>query len=108
MPSSRGASQPREQTCVSVSPALAGGWFTTSITWEACTLLIGKKKKERKKKNFNGGRFFLIRNNEVRRKWQFLRAEGKNCLPSLYPAKIPLENERGIKTFSNDGSLRVY
>ena len=35
MPSSRGSSQPRDQTCVSMSPALAGGFFTTSATWEA-------------------------------------------------------------------------
>ena len=30
---SRGSSQPRDQTCF-VSPALAGGFFTTSTTWE--------------------------------------------------------------------------
>ena len=31
----RGSSQPRDQTCVFyVSPALAGGFFTTSTTWE--------------------------------------------------------------------------
>ena len=35
MPSSRGSSQPRDRTRVSVSPALAGGFFTTSTTWEA-------------------------------------------------------------------------
>ena len=33
MPSSRGYSQPRDQTQVSMSPALAGGFFTTSATW---------------------------------------------------------------------------
>ena len=32
---SRGSSQPRDETCVFyVSPALAGGFFTTSTTWE--------------------------------------------------------------------------
>ena len=31
----RGSSQPRDQTCVFyASPALAGGFFTTSTTWE--------------------------------------------------------------------------
>ena len=36
MPSSRGYSQPRNQTQVSLmSPALAGRFFTTSTTWEA-------------------------------------------------------------------------
>ena len=35
MPSSRGSSQPRDGTYSSVSPALAGGCFTTSATWEA-------------------------------------------------------------------------
>ena len=35
MPSSRGSSQPRDQTHVSLSPALAGGFFTTSAAWEA-------------------------------------------------------------------------
>ena len=34
MPSSRGSSQPRDWTHVSMSPALAGGFFTTSDTWE--------------------------------------------------------------------------
>ena len=34
MPSSRGSSQPRKQTCVS-SPVLAGRFFTTSTEWEA-------------------------------------------------------------------------
>ena len=35
MPSYRGSSRPRDQTHVSQSPALAGGFFTTSATWEA-------------------------------------------------------------------------
>ena len=35
MPSSRGSSQPRDWTCISMSPASAGGLFTTSATWEA-------------------------------------------------------------------------
>ena len=32
MPSSRGSSQPRDQTCLST---LAGGLFTTNTTWKA-------------------------------------------------------------------------
>ena len=32
--SSRGSSWPRDQTCISVSPALAGRFFTTCTTWE--------------------------------------------------------------------------
>ena len=35
MPSSRGSSRPRDQTRSLMSPALAGGFFTTSATWEA-------------------------------------------------------------------------
>ena len=35
MPSSRGSSRPRDQTQVSLAPALAGGFLTTSTTWEA-------------------------------------------------------------------------
>ena len=34
MPSSRGSSQPRDRTCISMCPALEGGFFTTSATWE--------------------------------------------------------------------------
>ena len=34
MPSSRGSSPPRDQTQVSMSPALAARFFTTSMTWE--------------------------------------------------------------------------
>ena len=32
---SRGSSQPRDRTHVSMSPALAGRFFTISATWEA-------------------------------------------------------------------------
>ena len=35
MPSSRGSSQPRMESVSLTSPALAGGFFTTSTTWEA-------------------------------------------------------------------------
>ena len=35
MPSSRGSSQPKDQTCTLTSPALTGGFLTTSATWEA-------------------------------------------------------------------------
>ena len=36
MPSSRGSSQPRDQTRISyMTPALAGRFFITSTTWEA-------------------------------------------------------------------------
>ena len=35
MPFSRGSSWPRNQTHISMSPALAGGLFTTSAPWEA-------------------------------------------------------------------------
>ena len=35
VPSSRGFSWPRDWTCISMSPALAGRFFTTSATWEA-------------------------------------------------------------------------
>ena len=35
MPSSKGSSQPRNWTHVSVSPALAGRFLTTRATWEA-------------------------------------------------------------------------
>ena len=34
MPFSRGSSRPRDQTQVSMSPALAGRFFTISMTWE--------------------------------------------------------------------------
>ena len=34
MPSSRGFSQPRDQTRISMSPTLADEFFTTSATWE--------------------------------------------------------------------------
>ena len=30
-----GSSQPRDLTCISLSPALAGWFFTTTATWEA-------------------------------------------------------------------------
>ena len=35
MPSSRVSSRPRDETVSLTSPALAGGCFTTSTTWEA-------------------------------------------------------------------------
>ena len=35
MLSSRGSSRPRDRTMSLMSPALAGGFFTASATWEA-------------------------------------------------------------------------
>ena len=35
MPSSRGSFWPRDWTCISMSPVLAGGFFITNATWEA-------------------------------------------------------------------------
>ena len=35
MPSSRRSSQPRDRTCGSPVSCIAGGFFTTSATWEA-------------------------------------------------------------------------
>ena len=40
MPSSKGSSRFRDQTCVSGLPALAGGFFITSATWEALKTII--------------------------------------------------------------------
>ena len=34
MPSSRGSSRPRDQTCISYVSCIAGRFFTTSTTWE--------------------------------------------------------------------------
>ena len=51
MPFSRGSSQPRDQTCVSTSLALAGGFFTVSAAWEAHWSDIYEKQK-RNEKNF--------------------------------------------------------
>ena len=38
--SSRGSSQPRDRTHISMSPTLAGRFFTTSATWEASLYTI--------------------------------------------------------------------
>ena len=40
VPSSRESSQPRDWTCVLMSSALAGGFFTPSTTWEAQWTLV--------------------------------------------------------------------
>ena len=40
--SSRGSSQPKDRTCISYISALAGGFFTSSTTWEAHSLSGGK------------------------------------------------------------------
>ena len=37
--SSRGSSQPRDCNCISYISTLAGGFFTTSTTWEATVVL---------------------------------------------------------------------
>ena len=41
--SSRASPRPRDQTCISVSPASAGRFFTTSATWEAPIKLLKVK-----------------------------------------------------------------
>ena len=51
MPSSRAYSQPRDQTHVSWSPALAGESFTTRTTREAHQKLLKTKKGKRAKVN---------------------------------------------------------
>ena len=42
---SRGSSRPGDPTCISVSPALADGFFTTSATWEALVSVCLKSKR---------------------------------------------------------------
>ena len=42
MPVSRWFSHPRDRICISMSPALAGGLFTSSTTQEACILRAEK------------------------------------------------------------------
>ena len=44
MPSSRESSQPRDQPVSLMSPALAGGSFTTSTSWEAPETFNSSKK----------------------------------------------------------------
>ena len=39
MPSSRGSSQPKDQTRISYISCTAGGFFTTSTTWEVPNIL---------------------------------------------------------------------
>ena len=54
MPSSRDIPDPGSEPASFISPALRGGFFTTSTTWEACmtvpcseaTEMGGKSKKE--------------------------------------------------------------
>ena len=48
MPCSRGSSQPRDGTCVSLSPALSGRFFTTSTTWETLLNVSQSALKKRK------------------------------------------------------------
>ena len=43
MPFSRGSSQPRDWTRVSISPGLAGSFFTTGATWEALSMCISEQ-----------------------------------------------------------------
>ena len=43
VPSSRGSSQPRLEPESLASPALAGGFFTTSTTWEAQIEMRGEE-----------------------------------------------------------------
>ena len=44
MPSSWGSSRPRDKTHILMSPAMTGGFFTTSATWEAQEMLAVKIK----------------------------------------------------------------
>ena len=46
MPSSRGSSPPRGRTCVSCISCTAGGFFTTSATWEATLYNTGTEKSQ--------------------------------------------------------------
>ena len=52
MPFSRGRSQTRDETHISMSLALAGGFFTTSTTWEAYLYTYLKFGKIRQQSSF--------------------------------------------------------
>ena len=52
MSSFRGSSQPRDGTCISMSPAFAGRFFIISVTWEALIHSTKLKKKKGKGETF--------------------------------------------------------
>ena len=72
VPSSRGSSHPRDRTCSLTSPALAGGFFTTSFTWEARTQACLQTKAEIRQLSFLILNKELKNNNRKRLKMIFL------------------------------------
>ena len=60
IPFSRGSSWPRDQTCVSYVSWLAGGFFTTSATWEALVSFKNFQNPFAKIKRFGRGRCRLF------------------------------------------------
>ena len=77
MPFSRGSSQPRNQTRVSLMPpVLAGGFFTTSATWKASMQYPQKEREKRElgsvfRRSEKSSRFWVTKKNcRTRGIWQ--------------------------------------
>ena len=93
MPSSRGSSQPRDQTCISYvsSPALAGGFFTASVTWRKYIKSSLLKGSGQFIWGFPGGGSGLKKNktNKQKKKTAFQCRRCKSCGFNLWVKKIP-------------------
>ena len=86
IPFSRGSSWPRDPTDVSYMwPALAGGFFTTSATWEAPLTSLTELTKWQK---------FEQRNQETQEETGFRSLKERLCLQDIW--HYPLRHERII------------
>ena len=75
MPSSRGSSQPRDQTHIFMSPALAGGFFTTSTTWESPLIIREMQIKTRMRYHVTPLRTAIIKRVTNNKCWSGCREE---------------------------------
>ena len=66
MPFARGSSWPRDRTAFPASPALAGGFFTTSANWEALNIILRSNKTEKAKKHYNRWRILFHDDNSFK------------------------------------------
>ena len=99
-PSSRGSSWPEIETRSLKSPALAGGFFTTSATWEALLkpMLIYCSENPRALKNYVKSTLPVLYNGTTKPGWQHIASQ--HGLLTIWTVSLLRSTERKIQNIT--------